>query len=127
MSSGSVGTGTSAAELDNLDATSFGNRSEGQSERASTARPMSGVLHKSNDGYIRFAPAQSQLHTLLDHSIDGRSSRNDNHDGDDLDGFPFGQAPTVRDELIGALPAARQCTNLKDVYFKVFSPVSADS
>lgn len=123
LSGGSDGTAASAADLDGLDAMSFSNHANGPSDRASKTRSMSGALHKSKDGYIRFAPAQSHLHTLLESRAEGMSSRGDNHDSDELAGFPFGQTPMARAELIAALPAARQCTNLKDVYFKVFSPV----
>ncbi|KAJ5151066.1 uncharacterized protein N7482_010318 [Penicillium canariense] len=85
-----------------------------------------GSLHTSPSGHVRYVPLASQWESVV---VKGpaaeclRSFEADIADDDDL------QIPLTRNgsvsgaELLALLPPGRYCDTLKEVYFRVFSPV----
>jgi hypothetical protein len=85
-----------------------------------------GTLRTFASGYVRYLPLAPQWsstnhtrspgETLLD--ISSKFP-----DDDDLC-IPFATSAISRVELLAILPPSRYCDSLKEVYFRIFSPVS---
>lgn len=78
-------------------------------------------------GYVRYVPLASQWNSVVNKNSTGGCLQNiDAEIPDDEDDL---QIPLVRngsvskEELLGVLPPGKYCDILKDVYFRVFSPV----
>lgn len=78
-------------------------------------------------GYVRYVPLASQWNSVVTKNSTGGCLQNiDAEIPDDEDDL---QIPLVRngsvskEELLGVLPPGKYCDILKDVYFRVFSPV----
>lgn len=88
-----------------------------------------GTLHTSPSGHVRYVPLASQWESVVATSPAAdclRNSDSDITDDDDLQ-IPLARNGSVsRAELPGILPPGRYCDTLKEVYFRVFSPVSED-
>ncbi|KAJ5102958.1 hypothetical protein N7532_003487 [Penicillium argentinense] len=85
-----------------------------------------GTLQTSPSGHVRYVPIASQWESVVSKGPAAeclRSSEADIADDDDL------QIPLARNgivshaELLALLPPSRYCDSLKEVYFRVFSPV----
>ncbi|KAJ5920975.1 hypothetical protein N7466_009301 [Penicillium verhagenii] len=85
-----------------------------------------GTLHTSPSGHVRYVPLASQWESVVAKSPAAgclRDSESDIVDDDDLQ-IPLARNGSVsRAELLALLPPGRYCDNLKEVYFRVFSPV----
>ncbi|KAJ5088008.1 hypothetical protein N7456_011624 [Penicillium angulare] len=85
-----------------------------------------GNLHTSPSGHVRYVPLASQWESVVAKSPAAeclRDSDADIVDDDDLQ-IPLARNGNVsRAELLALLPPGRYCDNLKEVYFKVFSPI----
>lgn len=86
-----------------------------------------GSLSISSSGHVRYEPKSAVINSQVaqqssqDYADELRSNNNED---EDLCGFPFAwENPPNRSELLGRLPPGRYCDTLKDVYFRVFSPV----
>lgn len=86
-----------------------------------------GSLQSSSSGYVRYLPLASQWNSVVSKNSTGGCLQNiDTEIPDDEDDL---QIPLVRngsvskEELLGVLPPGKYCDTLKDVYFRVFSPV----
>jgi hypothetical protein len=101
-------------------------RREPPSPESFTTSPRAvGTLNISETGDVQYEPRSSQwMSVIANPSI--QASINCITDGVeyDLGAFPFeASGVTTRKDLLAVLPPTRQCNQLKDVYFKVFSPV----
>ncbi|XHG02871.1 hypothetical protein AWENTII_006195 [Aspergillus wentii] len=86
-----------------------------------------GSLQTFTSGYVRYLPSASQWNSVVKSSTGSDCLQNIDaeipDDDDDL------QIPLVRNgsvsrgELLAILPPGRYCDTLKDVYFRVFSPL----
>lgn len=87
-----------------------------------------GTLHASPSGHVRYVPLTSQWESVVASGPAAESLRRSELDiaeDDDLQ-IPLAQNGNVsRSELLALLPPNRYCENLKDVYLRVFSPVSS--
>lgn len=85
-----------------------------------------GTLQTSSSGHVRYVPMSSQWESVVNNSPAAECLRGadmDIADDDDLH-FPLARDGSVsRTELLAILPPGRYCDNLKEVYFRVFSPV----
>ncbi|KAJ6109911.1 hypothetical protein N7486_002146 [Penicillium sp. IBT 16267x] len=85
-----------------------------------------GTLHTSPSGHVRYVPLASQWESVVAKSPAAgclRDSDSDIVDDDDLQ-IPLTRNGSVsRAELLALLPPGRHCDTLKEVYFRVFSPV----
>lgn len=85
-----------------------------------------GTLHTSPSGHVRYVPLASQWESVVAKSPAAgclRESDSDIVDDDDLQ-IPLARNGNVsRAELLALLPPGRYCDTLKEVYFRVFSPV----
>lgn len=86
-----------------------------------------GSLQTFATGYVRYLPLASQWNSVVTKSSTGDCLQNINteipDDEDDLQ-IPLVKNGSIsRNELLGLLPPGRYCDTLKDVYFRVFSPV----
>ncbi|KAJ5628543.1 hypothetical protein N7490_010771, partial [Penicillium lividum] len=85
-----------------------------------------GTLHTSPSGHVRYVPLASQWESVVAKSPAAgclRDSDSDIVDDDDLQ-IPLARNGSVsRAELLALLPPGRYCDTLKEVYFRVFSPV----
>ena len=85
-----------------------------------------GTLHTSPSGHVRYVPLASQWESVVAKSPAAeclRSSEADIADADDLQ-IPLARNGSIsRAELLAILPPGRYCDTLKEVYFRVFSPV----
>ncbi|KAJ5733467.1 hypothetical protein N7493_002253 [Penicillium malachiteum] len=85
-----------------------------------------GSLQTSSSGHVRYVPLASQWESVVVKSPAAeclRDSDSDIVDDDDLQ-IPLARNGSVsRTELLALLPPGRYCDNLKEVYFRVFSPV----
>lgn len=86
-----------------------------------------GSLQTFQSGYVRYVPLASQWNSVVARGSAGDCLQNiDTEIPDDDDDL---QIPLVRngsvskDELLSILPPGRYCDTLKEVYFRVFSPV----
>ncbi|GMF80959.1 unnamed protein product [Aspergillus oryzae] len=80
-----------------------------------------GTLQTFSSGYVRYLPLASQWGSVTGsavHDVDADIPE----EGDDLQ-IPFARNNISREELLAVLPPGRYCDALKDVYFRVFSPV----
>ncbi|KAE8145473.1 hypothetical protein BDV25DRAFT_70337 [Aspergillus avenaceus] len=77
-----------------------------------------GALQTFDSGYVRYLPLASQWGSITGDDIDSDIPE----DGDDLQ-IPFSKSSISREALLAMLPPSRYCDALKDVYFKVFSPM----
>ncbi|KAJ5674952.1 uncharacterized protein N7477_004886 [Penicillium maclennaniae] len=91
--------------------------------------PMSGnvgTLHTSPSGHVRYVPLASQWESVVAKCPAAeclRSPDSDIADDDDLQ-IPFARNGNIsRADLLAILPPGRYCDTLKEVYFRVFSPV----
>jgi hypothetical protein len=86
-----------------------------------------GTLHTSPSGHVRYVPLASQWESVVAKSPAAeclRSSDSDIVDDDDLQ-IPLARNGSISGaELLAILPPGRYCDTLKEVYFRVFSPVS---
>ncbi|KAL4889761.1 C6 zinc finger domain protein [Aspergillus ambiguus] len=89
-----------------------------------------GTLQSFAAGYVRYQPLASQWNSPL---LSGGSIVNNSNslpdissevpeEDDDLQ-IPLGRNAISREELLAILPPGRYCDALKDVYFRVFSPL----
>ena len=86
-----------------------------------------GNLYTSPSGHVRYVPIASQWGSVVAKSPAAellRDSESDITDDDDLQIPLAGNGSISRSELLGLLPPGQYCDTLKDVYFRVFSPVS---
>jgi len=86
-----------------------------------------GVLVSLPDGNIRYEPRSSQWSSVLAHTglVNETPSLECQDEEDVSSGFPFFSSSIASmDELLSLLPPMQQCDYLKNIYFKVFSPVS---
>jgi hypothetical protein len=85
-----------------------------------------GTLQTSPSGHVRYVPMASQWESVVAKSPAAeclRSSEADIADDDDLQ-IPLAKNGSIsRAELLALLPPSRYCDILKEVYFRVFSPV----
>ncbi|KAJ5232708.1 hypothetical protein N7468_005664 [Penicillium chermesinum] len=85
-----------------------------------------GTLHTSPSGHVRYVPQASQWESVVAKSSAAeclRDSDADLVDDDDLQ-IPLARNGSIsRSELLGLLPPGQYCDTLKEVYFRVFSPV----
>ncbi|KAJ5234590.1 uncharacterized protein N7469_003758 [Penicillium citrinum] len=85
-----------------------------------------GTLQTSPSGHVRYIPLASQWESVVAKSPAAeclQSSESDIADDDDLQ-IPLARNGSVsRAELLAILPPSRYCDTLKEVYFRVFSPV----
>ncbi|KAB8270143.1 hypothetical protein BDV30DRAFT_241790 [Aspergillus minisclerotigenes] len=80
-----------------------------------------GTLQTFSSGYVRYLPLASQWGSVTGsavHDVDADIPE----EGDDLQ-IPFARNNISREELLAVLPPGRYCDALKDVYFRVFSPM----
>ena len=91
--------------------------------------PMLGnidTLQTSPSGHVRYLPLASQWESVVAKSPAAeclQGSDADITDDDDVQ-IPLGRDGNIsRSELLALLPPGRYCDNLKEVYFRVFSPV----
>ena len=86
-----------------------------------------GTLHTSPSGHVRYVPLASQWESVVAKSPAAeclRSPDSDIADDDDLQ-IPLARNGNIsRAELLAILPPGRYFDTLKEVYFRVFSPVS---
>jgi hypothetical protein len=86
-----------------------------------------GTLTTSASGYVKYEPRSSQWTSILANTgiLPGVPSLSDPDDSCEGNGcFPFaGASSPTMEELLATLPPMQHCTQLKDLYFKVFSPV----
>jgi hypothetical protein len=86
-----------------------------------------GTLHTFPSGHVRYVPLASQWESVVAKSPAAeclRNSDSDITDDDDLQ-IPLARNGSVsRAEFLAILPPGRYCDTLKEVYFRVFSPVS---
>jgi hypothetical protein len=92
------------------------------------ATNQKGSLTVSESGFTRYEPRSSQWQSVLANT--GISLGTEADDGTENQvgfGFPFeaGPSPSIQD-LLTILPPIHQCSQLKNVYFDVFSPVCSD-
>jgi Fungal Zn(2)-Cys(6) binuclear cluster domain len=86
-----------------------------------------GSLQVSATGHVRYVPLASQWNSVLANNSAGGSSEKLESSGADQEdmALPFNcNGPMSTRDLLALLPPARYCDVLKDVYFRVFSPVS---
>lgn len=85
-----------------------------------------GTLQSFPSGHVRYVPMASQWESVVAKSTAAECLRGvdtDIPDDDDLH-FPLVRDGTIpRTELLAILPPGRYCDGLKEVYFRVFSPV----
>ena len=85
-----------------------------------------GSLQTSSSGHVRYVPLASQWESVVAKSPAAeclRDSDSDIVDDDDLQ-IPLARNGNVsRAELLALLPPGQYCDTLKEVYFRVFSPV----
>ncbi|KAN0082228.1 hypothetical protein V8E54_003526 [Elaphomyces granulatus] len=85
-----------------------------------------GSLQVSATGHVRYVPVASQWNSVLANNSTSESSEKlETHGADQGDlALPFDcHGPTSTRDLLALLPPARYCDVLKDVYFRVFSPL----
>lgn len=87
-----------------------------------------GTLHTSPSGYVHYVPLPSQWESVVAKGPAAECLRNPDSDAaeddDDLQ-IPLARNGSVSHaELLLILPPGQYCDNLRDVYFRVFSPVS---
>lgn len=86
-----------------------------------------GTLHTSPSGHVRYVPLASRWESVVAKSPAAeclRGSDPDIADDDDLQ-IPLARNGSISGaELLAILPPGRYCDTLKEVYFRVFSPVS---
>lgn len=97
--------------------------------RSSSLPSCVGTLQTFAAGYVRYQPLVSQWNApaLSSSSTGNNTSLPDissevPEDDDDLQ-IPLARNAASREELLAILPPGRYCDALKDVYFRVFSPV----
>ncbi|GES66181.1 C6 zinc finger domain protein [Aspergillus terreus] len=97
--------------------------------RSSSLPSCVGTLQTFAAGYVRYQPLVSQWNApaLSSSSTGNNTSLPDTssevpEDDDDLQ-IPLARNATSREELLTILPPGRYCDALKDVYFRVFSPL----
>ncbi|KAB8231733.1 Zn(II)2Cys6 transcription factor [Aspergillus alliaceus] len=93
----------------------------GQSEIRSPLLGNFGTLQTFPSGYVRYVPLASQWGS----GTGGPMQEVDSdipEDDDDLQ-IPFAKNSISKEELLTMLPPGRYCDALKDVYFRVFSPM----
>ncbi|KAJ5178817.1 hypothetical protein N7492_002027 [Penicillium capsulatum] len=125
-------TGTPASGTSPLGGMSTGSFSEsdmGNGLDAWDRSPMLGnigTLQTSSSGHVRYVPVASQWESVVAKSPAAdclRGADPDISDDDDLH-FPLARDGSIsRPELLALLPPGRYCDNLKEVYFRVVSPV----
>lgn len=101
-------------------------RQEPLSPESFTASPRAvGTLNVSETGDMQYEPRSSQwMSVIANPSIQASINCITDGLGYDLGAFPFDAGGVAtRKDLLAILPPRRQCDQLKDVYFKVFSPV----
>lgn len=85
-----------------------------------------GTLHTSASGHVRYVPLASQWESVVANGPAAECLRRSDPDiteDDDLQ-IPLARNGNVsRTELLALLPPGRYCDTLKEVYFRVFSPV----
>ena len=85
-----------------------------------------GSLSISASGHVRYEPRSAVINSQVaqQSSKDYTDELRSNNEDEDMSGFPFAwEKPPNRSELLSRLPPGRYCDTLKDVYFRVFSPV----
>jgi hypothetical protein len=85
-----------------------------------------GTLQTFASGYVRYLPLAPQWSSTNHTSSpsDPLDISSEIPDDDDDLCIPFAASTASREELLAILPPSRYCDALKDVYFRVFSPVS---
>jgi hypothetical protein len=86
-----------------------------------------GTLQTFASGYVRYLPLVSRWNSAHPTSSPSDSLPDINSevpDDDDDVCLPLAGNAATREELLALLPPSRYCDALKDVYFRVFSPVS---
>jgi hypothetical protein len=117
-------------QISQLSPESFISENSHQTYASDYQTPLSGgVLTSTSSGNVRYEPRSSQWTSVLANtnlSIETPSLESQ-EDSNITSGFPFthNSAP-LTDELLSLLPPTQQCDYLKNQYFAVFSPVSAD-
>ncbi|KAF9885289.1 hypothetical protein FE257_013090 [Aspergillus nanangensis] len=87
-----------------------------------------GSLQTYASGYVRYQPLASQWNSpIISSSSAGNNTLPDvgseiPEEDDDLQ-IPLGRNGISREELLAILPPGRYCDALKDVYFRIFSPL----
>jgi hypothetical protein len=83
-----------------------------------------GVLRSTQSGYQQYEPRLSQWKSVVPNATLDAIGDVNVHANHEITGFPFeGNAVLDRKILLASLPPARQCDELLEVYFRVFSPV----
>lgn len=83
-----------------------------------------GVLRISSSGYQRYEPRSSQWSSVIPDETGQFLGDINIQEHSELVGFPFeANAALDRKNLLACLPPVRQCEELLDVFFEVFSPV----
>ncbi|KAF7595056.1 hypothetical protein BBP40_007459 [Aspergillus hancockii] len=93
----------------------------GQSDTRSPLLGNFGTLQSFPSGYVRYLPLASKWGSVTGSPLQDVDA-DIPEDDDDLQ-IPFARNSVSKEELLAVLPPGRYCDALKDVYFRVFSPM----
>ena len=90
-----------------------------------------GVLVTSRLGYVKYERRSSQWASVLANTNMSEEvlSLGETESSEDVgyENFPFGGNQSTRDQIFVILPPIQQCSQLKNTFFEVFSPVRSQS